>query len=227
MFFFHRKRRSASRMHHHLESEVTQDRAFLEFTRKLEWIPSLAHHPTCHHHAHHLIWVGRLPLCLGCTMMTSGIIAGILLLFQLDILTTLPFQYLLSIGVLLYFPAIAQIWIQRKPYKLIARFLLGISVVFLMYAGLWLIPWSVVGWGMRLGFLIIFRTVWKLTLKLRSRNSRSPCNHCPDGRFPVCAYTAPRIPKLAEQYFAQSRHCNPEADEFVRALQTVHTNQNR
>jgi len=182
---------------------------------------SCCEHSACNHHNHHLIRIGKLPLCLGCTMMTCGIISGMFLLPHLSVLINSPFQYLLAVGVSLYLPAICQIWIQHKSYKLIARFLLGISVIFLMYAGLWLAPWSFVGWILRLGFLSTFIIVWKLTLRLRAQRSRSPCHHCPDGRFPICSYTASRIPELADKYFAQSTGNHPEADEFVRALQAI------
>jgi len=205
---------------------AVQERAFLEFIRALEWTPALAHHPACRHYSHHLIWIGKLPLCLGCTMMACGAISGLFLLPHLSILINSPFHYLLAVGVLLYLPAICQIWIQRKTYKLIARFLLGISVVFLMYAGLWLTSWSLIGWTLRSGFLIIFIIVWKLTLKLRAQRSSSPCHHCPDGRFPICSYTRSRIPKLADKYFAQSTGNHPEADEFVRALQAISPTRN-
>jgi len=198
---------------------TVQERAFLQFIRNLEHTPALAHHPTCRHYSHHLIWIGKLPLCLGCTMMSCGVVSGILLLPHLSLLTSLPFQYLLTVGVLLYLPAIYQVWIQHKAYKLIARLLLGISVVLLIYAGLWLTPWSLVGWTLKLGFLISFTIVWKLTLKFRAQRSSSPCHYCPDGRFPVCSYTAPRIPRLADKYFAQSIGNHSEADNFVRALQ--------
>ncbi len=68
----------------------------------------------------------------------------------------------------------------------------------------------------------IFYTVWNLTLAIRSQYSTSPCQHCPEGRFPVCSYTIPRIPRLANRYLSESDGSNPDADEFVRALQSVY-----
>ncbi|MGB3691845.1 MAG: hypothetical protein WA865_18045 [Spirulinaceae cyanobacterium] len=160
-------------------------------------------------------------------MMACGIIAGSLLILHLGFLTSLPFQVLLFLGVVLYIPAILQIWIQVKFYKILSRFLLGVAVVFLFYAGLWLTPLSFLGWILRAGFLACFGIVWNLTLKIRSIYSVSPCQHCPSGRFPICSYTIPRIPRLATKYFAESEGNDPVNDDFVRALQSVYTEQNK
>lgn len=197
----------------------------MEFINNLGQIPATAHHPACRHHHRHLIWLGNTPLCLGCSMMTCGAIAGIFLLYQLGTLTTQPYYIMLTLGVLLYIPAILQIFIRKKTYKIAARFSLGISVVFLFYGGLWLTPWSWLGIVLRIGFLSIFTLVWKLTLKIRSKYAVSPCQRCPEGMFPICEYTTPRIPSLVEKYFASDEGHNPEADDFVLALQYLHTDQ--
>lgn len=146
-----------------------------------------------------------------------------MLIPHLGVLKTLPFFVLLSLGVLLYVPAVLQIWIQKKTYKILARFCLGISVVFLCYAGLWLTPNSTIGWVLKFGFITVFYGVWHLTLTVRSQYSKSPCTRCPEGRFPLCSYTTHRIPKLAPQYFSESDGNNQEADEFVTALQSVYS----
>jgi len=197
--------------------------AFSKFIENLGMTPWLAHHPACKYHHNHIIWVGNLPLCLGCSMMGSGMFVGIMLIPYLGILKDLPFFVLLSLGVLLYIPAVLQIWIQQKNYKILARFSLGIAVIFLCYAGLWLTPISTVGLILKLGFITIFYIVWNLTLRLRSQYSKSPCQNCPEGRFPLCSYTTHRIPKLAQQYFSESDGTNSEADEFVTALQSVYS----
>lgn len=199
-----------------------QNPAFLQFLNHLGMVPILAHHPACKYYHNHIIWIGKLPLCLGCSMMACGMASGIWLLPHLGFVTTIPFFALLCLGVLLYIPAIFQVWIQFKPYKILARFLLGISVIFLFYAGLWLTPWSLAGWIFKVGFLAVFYTVWNLTLAIRSQYSTSPCQHCPEGRFPVCSYTIPRIPRLANRYLSESDGSSPDADEFVRALQSVY-----
>jgi hypothetical protein len=199
-----------------------QNPAFLEFLDRLGMVPLFAHHPACKYYHNHIIWIGKVPLCLGCSMMACGIASGIWLLPHLGFMRVLPFSALLCLGVLLYIPAVFQVWIQFKPYKILARFLLGISVVFLGYAGTWLTPWSLGGWILKVGFLAVFYTVWNLTLAIRSQYSTSPCQHCPEGRFPVCSYTIPRIPRLANKYLSESDGTNPDADEFVIALQSVY-----
>jgi len=192
---------------------------FRQFMARLEMKPLLAHHPSCHYYNHHLIWIGKLPLCLGCSMMTCGMVSGLLWLPHLELLTTQPFYVLLALGIFLYIPALLQIWIQVKAYKVLARYLLGVSVTVLIYAGLWMTPFTVWGWILKIGFVIGFILVWNLTLKVRSHYSKSPCQNCPEGRFPLCSYTMKRIPPLANRYFAQADGTDPEADEFVRALQ--------
>jgi hypothetical protein len=199
-----------------------QNPAFLQFLNHLGMVPLLAHHPACRYYHNHIIWIGKLPLCLGCSMMACGIASGIWLLPHLGFVTALPFSALLCLGVLLYIPAIFQMWIQFKPYKILARFSLGVSVVFLCYAGLWLTPLSLEGWILKVGFLAVFYRVWNLTLAIRSQYSTSPCQHCPEGRFPVCSYTIPRIPRLANRYLSESDGSHPDADEFVIALQSVY-----
>jgi hypothetical protein len=222
MFWLHRRNSSIRLLGKDRIADSIQTTVFSKFVENLEWTPFLAHHPACRYHHNHLIWVNRVPLCLGCTMMSCGAIAGCAILLSTHFLTRLPFQYLLTVGVFLYLPAVFQVWVQYKPYKILARFSLGVAVVFLFYSGLILTPWSPWGVALRTGFLLIFWLVWTLTLRVRSRYSRSPCSRCPEGRFPICSYTASRIPKLATQYFGRSDGSNPEADEFVRALQLTH-----
>lgn len=223
MICFHRKTSPASLLGSNDSSGGLKSKPFVEFINRLGMVPVLAHHPACQYYDNHIIRLWNLPLCLGCSMMTCGIVAVILLLPHLRILTALPFSVLLFLGVLLYIPAVLQIWIQVKAYKILARFSLGVSVVLLFYAGLWLTPWSLEGWVLKVGFLAVFYTVWNLTLEIRSQSSTSPCQNCPEGRFPVCSYTIPRIPRLANKYFSESDGSDPEGDEFVRALESVYS----
>ncbi|MEM8638943.1 MAG: hypothetical protein AAGG51_09040 [Cyanobacteria bacterium P01_G01_bin.54] len=194
------------------------------FMAHLERIPLLAHHPTCRHYNHHLIRVGSVALCLGCTMMACGILAGAIAFYLSPSLRSLHPTLLILLGVLLYSPAIGQIWWQTKPYKLLARFSLGLSVASLLYSGLIALPWSGLGLLLRLGFIIEFIAVWRITLKVRSRFSKSPCTNCPDGRFPICNYTLNRLPAAIENYFTGLDGRDPQADEFVTGLQYVARN---
>jgi hypothetical protein len=196
------------------------NQSLIEFLTEIQRLPILAHHPACKYYHNHLVWLGNIPLCLGCSMMACGILAGVLLL-QIPLLSAYPFYYLLILGVLLYIPAVLQIWIQIKSYKLLARFSLGIAVAFLFYAGCWLTPWSWIGLILRVGFLVIFGLVWNITLKLRSQESKSPCNRCPEGQFPICAYTKTRIQRQAIKYFAKSNGSDPATDNVIRAFQSL------
>lgn len=144
---------------------------------------------------------------------------------RLQVITSQPYYILLTIGVFLYTPALLQILIQSKPYKVVSRFSLGVSLVFLIYSGLWLTPQSWLGLILKAGFLLIFALVWQLTLKIRSKYAVSPCQQCPEGRFPICSYTATRIPKLAEEYFINNDKNNIEANDFVMALQGFYSGQ--
>ena len=223
MICFHHKPPTTSFLGNSNSSRELKSGAFARFVDRLSAFPILAHHPTCRYYHNHIIWVGKRPLCLGCSMMTCGVLAGIWLITHLGFFTTVPFSVLLFLGVWLYLLAIVQIWVQVKAYKILARFCLGISVVWLFYAGLWLTPWSLEGWALKVGFLTTFYIVWNLTLEIRSQYAVSPCQHCPEGRFPICSYTVTRIPKLANKYFSESDGSDLEADDFVRALTSVYS----
>src|SRR4051794_10177849 len=50
------------------------------FIRQLFRVPRLAHHPTCKCFDNHLIRLGSIALCLGCTCMAMGAITGLAVL---------------------------------------------------------------------------------------------------------------------------------------------------
>lgn len=198
----------------------TTNKSVIQFLSELQKLSPFAHHPSCKYYYNHLIWFGKTPLCMGCTMMSLGMLIG-LLLVQLLNLSTLPFEYLLIAGIFLYIPAVIQTKVQIRSFKLTARTLLGISVIFLAYAGLWLTPWSFVGIILRVGFLGVFLAVWQITLRLREQYAKSPCDRCPEGRFPICSYTNNRIQKLSELHFKTSDNNNPEMDSIVEAFKNL------
>jgi uncharacterized membrane protein len=192
----------------------------IRFLSELQKLRPFAHHPSCNYYRNHLIWFGKVPLCMGCTMMSLGVVIGLLLISTFN-LSVIPLEYLLIIGILLYIPAIIQTKIQVKSYKLLARTSLGISVIFLVYAGLWLPPLSLLGIVLRFGFIGIFLAVGKLTLRLRAKLALSPCDNCPEGRFPVCSYTNSRMQKLSKLHFQTSGDNDPDMDGIIQAFQSL------
>ncbi|WP_016950811.1 hypothetical protein [Anabaena sp. PCC 7108] len=220
MMWIHRKPEPVTLLGIGSLSNGTSNKKVIKFLSELQRIPYFAHHPSCKYYHNHLIWLGKVPLCMGCTMMSLGVIIGSLLIPTFK-LSQLPFEYVLIIGVLLYIPAVIQTKVQIRSYKLLSRTLLGISVVFLIYAGLWLTPWSLIGVILRIGFVGIFLAVWQITLRLRVQRAKSPCDRCPQGRFPICGYTSGRIHKLSEKYLQTSDHDNHEMDEIIKAFQSL------
>lgn len=218
--WIHRKSKPVTLLEIGSSGNKTTKKNVTRFLSDLQKLQPLAHHPSCKYHRNHLVWLGKVPLCMGCTMMSLGAVIGLMLIPVFD-LSTIPFENLLIIGVLLYIPAIIQIKVQVRSYKLLARTLLGISVIFLVYAGLWLTPWSLVGIILRFGFAGVFLTVWMLTLRLRAKLTDSPCDNCPEGRFPICSYTNSRMQKLSELHFQTSGNNDPEMDRIIQAFQSL------
>src|SRR5437899_7388442 len=88
------------------------------FIRQLFCLPRLAHHPTCRCFDNHLIRLGSIALCLGCTCMALGAGTGLALLGWLcwqhwadvQVIGTWGF---LGIGVGLYAPDLVQPFAQH------------------------------------------------------------------------------------------------------------------
>jgi len=162
-----------------------------------------AHHPHCDRHYNHLLWFFGHPLCLGCTCMYSGIFFGIpfALLVQWSSIT---FIHWLFFHLFLLIPTFLQPWIQKKLFKMVARFLLGISISSYLISGLFLIEPPIFIWIFRVLIVIFFALTHRLLLFVRNRYTYSPCDDCPLGTFPTCDWNLPRL--LAE---------NPDIDLFA------------
>lgn len=90
-------------------------------------------------------------------------------------------------------PTAAQPWVQWKPYKVFARFLLGVgSATWLVGA---LIPGrtSLEPLVQLLASGLVFVAVGKTLLSVRERKAKSPCTTCPLGAFPTCSWNLPRL----------------------------------
>lgn len=151
-----------------------------------------AHHPHCDRHHNHLIWLFGHPVCLGCTCMYSGTALG--LAFSLIIeWSTVSFTLWMLLHFLILMPTFVQPWFQWKPYKIVARLLLGMGISTYLITGLILItpPFSV--WIFRLTLLVVFGLLYYSLRAIRNRYTYNPCDDCPLGVFPTCDWNLPRL----------------------------------
>lgn len=171
-------------------AEESASRALLD---RLTRISRVAHHPTCKYWSNHLIRVGPLSLCLGCTALAMGLVAGVATLVALrDSWPDQELLFLLGLG--LYLPTLLQIRWQAYWFKLTARALLGFAVAILLAVALFMDSWeSLEGLAMHGLLLAIFVVSARLTLKLRSRRLDVPCDRCPEGRLPFCSWRKEEI----------------------------------
>jgi hypothetical protein len=142
-----------------------------------------AHHPTCHCYDHHLLRLGPVSLCLGCTCLSIGLIAGALGIRFCDssypeLINVNPL-ILFAVTLSLLIPTFVQFRLQRKLFKIISRFLLGFSIVTNSFVGLILVPPAPFALSYSLIYILSFLILATLTLKLRTWfnvSDRSFCN---------------------------------------------------
>jgi hypothetical protein len=155
-------------------------------------LPPFAHHPAGACYDNHVLRIGRLILCLGCTSMVAGMLMGSTALSSVAMyderVGALPWPWFMSIGTVLYLPTLIQPFLQRKPFKILSRTLLGCAVIVLFFGGLIMTPWSFAGAVLRSAFAFTFVLVAWATLHFRRRFTQSPDASCRFGRFPVCAF---------------------------------------
>lgn len=180
-------------------------RAAERWLTSLTRLPRFAHHPACGYWSNHLIRVGSVPLCLGCSCMAVGMVIGLVAVYPLLVTAVGPLT-LFAMGVLCYVPTIAQIYVQRYVFKMAARSALGIGVVLALGAALFGHSWASVGAAWNLLFLLIFVGLLVGTLRWRARRLDIPCQRCPEGRFPFCSW------RLAPMSEAVTRHERGESD---------------
>ncbi len=95
-------------------------------------------------------------------------------------------------------PTFFQPFIQRRWYKIPARFLLGVG--FGLVAGAaFLVPGTAVGWAIRGALVVSTVGLGTAALRLRARRLDDPCRGCPWGAFPVCAHNLPALRRIREQ----------------------------
>jgi len=180
-----------------------------------------AHHPSCRCYDHHLLRLGRLNLCLGCVCLGSGMLAGILTLgclFVLNLawLEALGTGGLVGFGTTCYLPALVQPFFQRKWFKILARFSLGFGIPLMWFGAMVLLPYNLLGAGLRVLFVLIFLAVWRATQIYRGRFTSRPCDSCPTGPgWPLCEDQRPRVLALVEQL---QQRAQPEDQPFLNLV---------
>lgn len=155
----------------------------------------LAHHPDCARYNHHLLWFGKHPVCLGCACMSAGGVAGVAAAPLVLPMLSVPAALALCVGLVV--PTALQPFIQRKPYKILARTLLGAGTALYWITLLWALPWTMVGVLARLGAAGVFFGVLRAMLMLRDRRLDNPCGRCPYGSKPFCGHYLPAYERLA------------------------------
>jgi len=163
--------------------------------------PRFAHHPDCSCFDAHVLRIGQLVLCLGCTCMAAGALSATAILFLLFLSHGIPSGWrgtiaFVVIGVCLYSPTLFQPFCQQKPFKIIARFLLGAATAVLSVGGLVLPPLDAIGFAARVAFVVIFRWVYMTTLKQRAKWTPDPCSRCGNLVYPFCKDNRPRVVSL-------------------------------
>ena len=127
-----------------------------------------AHHPLCRCYDNHLLRFGRYAVCLGCACMGAGAVATGAVLAWLSsahfaTLAQWGVWRLVALGVAFYLPALAQPFVQKKTFKVVSRFLLGMAVSCLWFAALVLLPRNVAGMALRGVFVVVFWATWRAT----------------------------------------------------------------
>lgn len=189
----------------------------LWFLDKLFSSPQFAHHPPCRCYDDHVLRCGRFILCLGCTCMLAGASLGIAALACSLVQQIVGFGWhgampAIGAGVGLYLPTLLQPFWQWKPYKIVARFLLGMAVVALFTGGLLLPPLSILGSTARAVFVVTFWLVFKATLRHRASHTPDPCSRCSPAVYPFCQDNRPRVASLLAEL---RRRAGPGDEQFV------------
>lgn len=179
--------------------------------------PRFAHHPDCSCFDGHVLRIGKLVLCLGCTCLATGVLVATAILVSLFLDHGMPDGWCATLvfvvtGVCLYAPTLLQPFCQWKPFKGASRFLLGAAIATLGAGGLVLPPLNAFGFTARAVFMVGFWLVCKATLRQRARWTPDPCSRCGASVFPFCQDNRPRVVSLVAEL---RRNAGPEDAAFV------------
>ena len=178
--------------------EPNEVKTFDDLSKYLARYPSEAHHPTCKFHHNHLVKIWGKDYCLGCWCLNLGCIISIPLLVTLYYFG-IPYYLQMLIGFLMFTPTLLQIKFQWKPFKLFSRTSLGIGSGLFLLSSLILSPISIQGFIVRVLSIGFFVTVAKISLRLRSNHSKSPCIGCSEGSFPYCSYKITEMKEIVKK----------------------------
>ena len=118
------------------------------------------------------------------------------------------FWYIVA-GTALYTPTLVQINIKRKPFKIFARLLLGVSIVLLWFGAIIMMPTTTIGIALRCIFVSVFLAVATVTLRIRHRHSSCEWSKCASGGFPFCNDNLKRMSPVLDRY--QKASCGADA----------------
>jgi len=185
--------------------------------------PRLAHHPDCRCFDNHVLRVGSLTLCLGCTCVVCGAVAAgaalwCLWAYHREWALGCGASGFLVGGILLFVPTLAQPFLQVKPFKMVARFMLGAAIVVLWFGAMAILPLTSVGLGLRFVFVGIFAGVFRATQWQRARYAKDPCRDCPGPKYPFCQDRRNRLQPLINKLEAVAKPEDAPFVLFARAL---------
>ena len=185
--------------------------------------PRLAHHPDCRCFDNHVLRVGSLALCLGCTCVVCGAVAAgaalwCLWAYHREWALGCGASGFLVGGILLFVPTLAQPFLQVKPFKMVARFMLGAAIVVLWFGAMAILPLTSVGIGLRFVFVGVFAGVFRATQWQRARYAKDPCRDCPGPKYPFCQDRRNRLQPLINQLEAVAKPEDAPFVLFARAL---------
>lgn len=92
-------------------------------------------------------------------------------------------------------PTFFQPFVQRRSYKIPARFLLGVGYG-LVAGAAFLVPNTWAGWATRLLMVGATVVLSRIALSQRKKRLNDPCIGCPWGAFPLCAHNLPKMRQI-------------------------------